>query len=169
MNLMIRNAQKSDIPAVHIITQEAFEKYAHDLGLPKQVSALKETRETILAEMESKTVLIALLDDVPVGCIRYEMLPENIAYISRFGVKLDLHNCGVGKALVQAVEDRVRQLGASALSLHTASKMTALVRFYYGMGFYIHSTGFDRGYVRALFLKELKEVPLHLLDSVLSL
>ena len=44
--------------------------------------------------------------------------------------------------------------GIHTAMLHTASKYKALVRFYYGCGFYIKSTSEDRGYVRALFIKE---------------
>ncbi|MDP4272362.1 MAG: GNAT family N-acetyltransferase, partial [Bacteroidota bacterium] len=44
--------------------------------------------------------------------------------------------------------------GIKRLSLHTASKYHDLVRFYYGRGFYVDSTSRDRGYVRALMVKE---------------
>ena len=83
------------------------------------------------------------------------MVTGKIAYISRFAVRLDVHNCGVGKELVKAAIERATIQGAHIASLHTASKMTALVRLYYGFNFYIHSTSSDRGYIRALFLREL--------------
>jgi predicted N-acetyltransferase YhbS len=155
MNMVIRKAYKEDIPAIHQITREAFAKYAADLGLPHTVSALKETEETILEDMTKKTILIALLDGIPVGSIRYEILPENIAYVSRFGVKLDIQKSGVGRALMEAAEEDLRKQGISLIALHTATKMTSQVRFYYGMGFYVHSTTTDRGYIRGLFCKEL--------------
>lgn len=169
MSLDISIAQAADIPAIHRITQAAFEKYARDLGQPKQVSALKEDPSTILEEMKRKTILNARLEGIPVGVLRYEWFDNRIVYISRFGVQPDLHNCGVGKALILAAEEQVRAQGAALLALHTGSKMTSLVHFYYGMGFYIHSTAFDRGYVRGLFIKELTEGPLPALQSILSL
>jgi hypothetical protein len=46
--------------------------------------------------------------------------------------------------------------GVSKAFLHTASKYSSLVRFYYGCGFYILSTSTERGYVRALMVKEFK-------------
>jgi len=157
MTLEIRKAVEADIPEIFSITREAFEKYARDLGLPHAVSALKETYETIQRDLKTKTILIALLDGIPVGSVRFEVLPGNIAYVSRFGVKLDIQNCGVGKALISAVEKEAREMGLDALTLHTAAKMTALVRFYYGLGFYIHSTTTDRGYIRALLCRDLTE------------
>lgn len=44
--------------------------------------------------------------------------------------------------------------GVKKVYLHAASKYKDLIRFYYGRGFYIDSTTKDRGYVRALLVKE---------------
>lgn len=157
MALIIRKAGQEDISAIHQITKEAFEKYANDLGLPETVSALKENEETILNEMESKTILIAILDGVPVGSIRYEIQPDKSAYISRFGVKLDIQKSGVGRALMEAVEEDLYNKDVDMITLHTATKMTAQIRFYYGLGFYVHSTTTDKGYIRGLLCKELTQ------------
>ena len=91
----------------------------------------------------------------PVGTIRFEMVTGKIAYISRFAVRLDVHNCGVGKELVKTAIELATIQGAHIATLHTASKMTSLVRLYYGFNFYIHSTSSDRGYIRALFYASL--------------
>jgi len=158
MELVIKKASEQDVFTIHDIVQQAFECYARELGLPDKVSALHETPHIILEEMRKKTIFIAWLDGQPVGTIRLEVLPPgNVGYISRFGVRPQVQNCGVGKALIRAVEQEARKLGVCVLTLHTASKMTSLVRFYYGMGFYIHSTSTDRGYIRALMCKELEQ------------
>ena len=155
MNPIIREATVADIPDLLEITREAFEKYAKDAKVPGNLSALSEKYEKVFADLKNKTVLIALLDSQPVGTIRFEMVTGKIAYISRFAVRLDVHNCGVGKELVKAAIERATIQGAHIAALHTASKMTSLVRLYYGFNFYIHSTSSDRGYIRALFLREL--------------
>ena len=90
MKLVIRKAGPEDIPAIHQITQEAFIKYASDLGLPQAISALTETEEIIRQEMSHKTILIAMLDGMPVGSVRYEIIEGKVAYVSRFGVRLDI-------------------------------------------------------------------------------
>ncbi|AOY77704.1 GNAT family N-acetyltransferase [Clostridium formicaceticum] len=105
MDLIIRKADISDIKDIYIITREAFNKYALDLGLPQRVSALKETEETIKDELTNKNILIACLNNEVIGSIRYEIMPGNIAYISRYGVKPNAQNNGIGKALFLAVED----------------------------------------------------------------
>ncbi|MTI57753.1 GNAT family N-acetyltransferase [Geosporobacter ferrireducens] len=154
MNMIIRKADISDIKDICMITREAFKKYALDLGLPQKVSALKETEETIKNEFANKNILIACSINEAIGCIRYEIMPGNIAYISRFAVKPTIQNSGIGKALFLAVEDALIKDNMKAVALHTASKMTALMRFYYSLGFHIHSTASDRGYTRALLCKE---------------
>jgi predicted N-acetyltransferase YhbS len=166
MKLVIRKAGPEDIPAIHQITREAFIKYASDLGLPQAISALTETEEIIRQEMSHKTILIAMLDGMPVGSVRYEIIEGKVAYVSRFGVRLDIQKNGVGRALMEAVEDNVREQGVSMIVLHTATKLSAQVRFYYGMGFYVHSTTTDRGYIRGLFCKELAKSDMSLLSCV---
>lgn len=165
MAVVIRRASGTDAPYILDITYEAFTKYANELrrlhpDLPEgKVAALSETRETILDELRFKTVYIAFADGIPVGSIRYETIGKT-AYISRFGVKLYGQANGVGRALVDIVVEDCIKKGITAIALHTASKMTALIRFYYGRGFYVHSTSNDRGYIRVLLVKELsKESP----------
>ena len=132
----------------------------------RKSGSIKGDPHTIKEEMHKKTIFIAYLDQQPVGTIRFEVLPPGkIGYISRFGVRPHVQNCGVGKALICAVEQEAKEIGVSALTLHTASKMTSSIRFYYGMGFYIHSTSTDRGYIRALLCKELDECEMEDLEA----
>lgn len=164
MKLFIKKAEEHEIPIVHEITQDAFKEYAKNLGLPSAVSALDETYEDIEKDMNDKTIFIAYYKGEAMGSIRYEMATDNIAYITRFGVKTEAQNCGIGRALIDAVEQAAKKSGAHMITLHTASKMMSLIRFYYSMGFYIHSTTTDRGYIRALLCKELVDF----IDPVIS-
>lgn len=155
--LTVRGATRADTPDILAITREAFAKYAYDLdGDHGRVKALHETEDGILQDMQSKYVLVGEIDGVPAGSIRYEFLPSGIGYISRFGVKLTAQSRGMGGALVSAVVSACSEVGMNAVALHTCAKMFSLIRFYYGKGFYIHSTATDRGYLRALLVKELQ-------------
>ena len=151
----IRSANESDVKDILYITKEAFKKYASDLGQPEKVMALKENEATILDELKRKTLLLGFYDGRAVGTVRFEKIPGNLAYITRFGVLPEAQKCGMGRLLISEVCARCAQEGITAVALHTCTKMFPLVRFYYGQGFYIHSTTQDRGYVRGLFLKEL--------------
>ncbi|HEX2926641.1 MAG TPA: GNAT family N-acetyltransferase [Ruminiclostridium sp.] len=153
-SFIIRKATLDDAPAIAVIMQEAFRKYMLDTGLSGTMDALAEGLENIEADILEKEVYIALIDGTPVGTIRIRILPDNTAYISRFGVMLDYHNIGIGKSLMNLADKILKSQGVKKVSLHTASKYRDLIRFYYGRGFYIDSTSTDRGYIRALLVKE---------------
>lgn len=153
-SFIIRKATIEDAPAVQSIIQEAFKKYMEDAGLLGTMEALEESLEHIENDILAKEVFVAFIDSTPVGSIRVQILPDNTAYISRFGVRLEYHNIGIGKAMMNLVDKLLKSRGVKKVSLYTASKYRDLVRFYYGRGFYIDSTTKDRGYVRALLVKE---------------
>ncbi len=150
----IRRAAAEDAAAIKEIMQESFSKYVKDTGLTGTVEALKESCGDIVNDIKNKYVFIAVIDSQAVGSVRVEILPDNTAYITRFGVKLSYNNIGVGKSLMNAVDELLMSKGIKEACLHTASKNFELVRFYYGMGFYIDSTTKNKGYVRALMAKE---------------
>lgn len=151
----VRLANHGDISAIHSITQEAFEKYAKMVG-EAHLDALFETENDIKKDIDEKIVLIALSDKEPVGSLRVELLPDNTAYLTRFGVKINNQNNGIGKSMMNLVDKIMIKKGVKSIALHTGSKITSLIRFYYGRGFYIESTDTSRGYVRAKLVKEYR-------------
>ena len=153
-SFIIRKAITSDASSILHIMRESFKKYMKDTGLTGTLDALEETEQAIIDDIETKEVFIALIDDIPVGTIRIQVLPDNTAYISRFGVMLEYHNIGIGKSLINLADKILKARGVKKVSLHTASKYSELIRFYYGRGFYIESTSNERGYIRALLVKE---------------
>ncbi|RCX18318.1 ribosomal protein S18 acetylase RimI-like enzyme [Anaerobacterium chartisolvens] len=153
-SFIIRRAELQDAEAVKGILQQSFKKYMSDTGLTGTMEALEESVESITDAIDGSLVYIAFIDSVPVGTIRINILPDGTAYISRFGVNLNYHNIGIGKSLMNLADKVLEAKGVKKACLHTASKYRDLVRFYYGRGFYIDSTSKDRGYVRALMVKE---------------
>lgn len=150
----VRRATYDDIDAIEQITHEAFEKYAQMIG-NNNIQALSETKEDIKNAIDNSIVLVAFMDNVPVGSVRVKVNEEDkTAYLSRFGVKVSTQNNGIGKSLMNLVDIKMREIGVKRLMLHTGAKVSSLVRFYYGRGFYIDSTTKDRGYIRALLCKD---------------
>ena len=149
----VRLAREDDIPYIMDITREAFEKYTELAGL-SSIAALSETYEDVKHDIENKIVLIAFSDSTPVGSVRVEVFDDNTAYLSRFGVKVTSQNNGIGKSIMNLVDRIMIKKGVKSISLDTSSKITSLIRFYYGRGFYIDSTDKSRGYVRAHLIKE---------------
>lgn len=152
----VRLATYEDISDIMSITREAFLNY-RDLAGIADTPALTETREDIEKDINSKIVLIAFSDGKPLGSVRLDInKEEKTAYLSRFGVRVTSQNNGIGKTIMNAVDSIMAENGVRQLSLHTASKIASLIRFYYGCGFYIDSTDKSKGYVRALFVKDYK-------------
>jgi len=150
----VRVATYNDIDAIEQITREAFQKYAQMVG-NDNIQALCETKEDIKNDIDNSLVLVAVMDNVPVGSVRVKINEEDkTAYLSRFGVKISSQNNGVGKSLINLVDLKMREMGIKRIMLHTGAKVSSLVRFYYGRGYYIDSTTKDRGYIRALLCKD---------------
>ena len=150
----VRPADYSDIPAIVRITREAFTEYAK-MSPHADPEALRESEEDIRRDIDTKIVLIAVRNDEPVGSVRLAMDEEKkTAYLSRFAVKVTSQNSGIGKSIMNLVDEIMKKYGVKSISLHTDSRLTPLIRFYYGRGFYIASTDSSRGYVRAHLGKE---------------
>jgi ribosomal protein S18 acetylase RimI-like enzyme len=149
----VRLATYDDIPEIMDITKEAFLKYRQMTGVD-YLQALDETYEDIKRDIDTKVVLIAFSDYTPVGSVRVQVFEDGTAYLSRFGVKVTSQNNGIGKSIMNLVDRIMIRKGVKSMSLHTDSKATSLIRFYYGRGFYIDSTDKSRGYIRALLKKE---------------
>ena len=153
----VKHATEDDIPAIHKITQDAFLKYCELAGLNYDIEALTETYKDIKEDIKHKNVFVVRIDDEPVGAVRVEILPDHEAYLSRFAVASSHRNNGIGKILMNVVDKVMREHDVQILRLHTSSKVTALIRFYYGRGFYISGVEYTRGYPRAELIKEYNE------------
>lgn len=153
MGLNMRQATYEDIPKIHEITEKAFKLYIESAQIP-DIPALHETYDDIQADIDSKWVLVAYNNEQIVGSLRIEIKDGGIAYLSRFGVDPDSQNLGIGKSMMHIVDSIMKKCKIRQLQLHTASKITGLIRFYYGRGFYIDSTEKDSGYIRAFLCKD---------------
>lgn len=149
----IRLATEKEIPAIQKITQISFQKYIKNAGLDN-IEALNETYDEIKRDVENKLVFVAFINDIPVGSVRIEIKEDNTAYLSRFGVINQHQNQGVGKSIMSVIDGVMVEKGIKKLELHTAAKYFDLVRFYYGRRFYIKEVSNERGYERALMVKE---------------
>lgn len=151
--ITIKDAMPFDADAIHSILNIAFKDYYTLLGITPV--AISETIDDIKEDIENKTVLIARASNtLTVATVRYHMI-DDVCYISRFGVLPNWQSQGTGDMLMKEVEKKAREIGAHAIMLHSASKLSKQVRYYYGQGFFIYSTNHELGYIRALFIKEL--------------
>jgi predicted N-acetyltransferase YhbS len=151
----IRNAEPKDAARINAVTKKAFALYRDELHSATPVKALGETDDTVKEDILHRKVFVAEQDGEILGAIRYCGLSDKLAYIFRFGVDPDINNLGIGSDLLKRVIDDCEQKGFAAIALHTNSKYYRLARYYYGKQFFVHSTSTEKGYIRALFVKEL--------------
>ncbi len=150
----VRRATLDDVDSIAEITRDAFEKYIKMAGI-ENTPALVETKEDIINDINNKIVYVAFIKNEVVGSMRIELLDKDTAYFSRFGVNTKFQNLGIGKSMMNSLDMELAELNVKRVMLHTASKASPLVRFYYNRGFYIDSTTKDKGYIRALMIKDL--------------
>ena len=168
--LIIEQAKPEQAEEITRVTREAFKIYQDALHSQKDVrmAALTETTVGVLADMKKNTVLAAAESGKVIGAIRIEALSKELAYIYRFAVDPDETSGGVGSRLLAAAIKLCERGGFSAIALHTNSKYYKLARYYYGKGFYVQSTNLEKGYVRALFVKELNNKAVDLSPAYLK-
>jgi len=156
--ILLRRAVPSDAEAVLAITKISFELYAEEVRHRKSIRALYETLEDVRRDIETKYVYVCEMDGELVGSVRFEILSERIAYLSRFAMHPDIQNLGLGGLLLEKVRLECVNLGVRAITLHTASRMRSSVAFYLKNGYYIHSISKSADYIRALMVNELVDM-----------
>jgi predicted N-acetyltransferase YhbS len=152
----VRAAKNTDAEAIKLVTQSAFLLYRDELHSAAPVYALSETADDIARDIAQNVVYVAEEDGKILGAIRYCRLSAQLSYIYRFAVDPATANTGIGTDLLARVVAECEQKGYAAIALHTNSKYYKLARYYYGKQFFVHSTDSSKGYIRALFVKELQ-------------
>lgn len=79
--------------------------------------------------------VIAYLDDEAVGCGAVRRIDPTTAELKRMYVAPAVRGRGIGRALVEALEQQARQLGASRVVLETGTRLAPALRLYEAMGY----------------------------------
>lgn len=157
-SIVFKKAAATDASEIKRVTKKAFIKYAKEIHKENHVEALFETDEQILFDIENKNVYLCEVDGETVGAVRFEILGEGIAYLSRLAVDPEIQSLGIGGLLLEKVRIECEKQDVRAITLHTASKMRSSVSFYLKNGYYIHSITRDKEYIRAFMVNELVEM-----------
>lgn len=161
-------AKFSQAQEINQLTIRAFQQYKEQLNDTVNVKALKETEQDVISDIKNHIVLVAIRHGKIIGCIRVEQLTEELAYIFRFSVAPEESGTGIGSSLLAYAIEECEELNVKAIALHTNTKYYKLARYYYGKNFFVHSTTLDRGYIRALFIKELSDKPYDIMPALLK-
>ena len=157
-SIVFKKAGPQDAADIKSVTRKAFANYAREIRQEKSVAALHETDEAICSDITRKHVYLCEVDGCVAGSVRFEVLREGIAYLSRLAVDPEYQSLGIGGLLLEKVRRECVTLDVRAITLHTASRMRSTVAFYLKNGYYIHSITRDKEYIRAFMVNELTEM-----------
>ena len=79
--------------------------------------------------------LVAYADGAPVGCGAVRRLDERDAELKRMFVQPALRGRGIGRALLAALEEQARRLGAGRLVLETGTRQVEALALYRRAGY----------------------------------
>jgi predicted N-acetyltransferase YhbS len=154
--IQFKKAVDSDAVDILAVTKKSFTLYAEAIHKEGKIDALKETEADIVRDIHKKSVYICKVDGETVGSVRFEVLSEGVAYLSRLAVDPEIQSLGVGGLLLEKVRQECAALGVKAITLYTASKMRSTVSFYLKNGYYIHSITRNKEYIRAFMVNEIE-------------
>ncbi|MEG1860036.1 MAG: GNAT family N-acetyltransferase, partial [Christensenellaceae bacterium] len=101
--ILLIKATENDAPEILAITKLAFDLYAKEIRKRESVAALYETLDDVKNDIRNKNVYIARIDGEMAGSVRFEILTDGIAYLSRFSIDPEAQNLGIGGLLLEKV------------------------------------------------------------------
>ncbi len=144
----ITDATESDVAIIVSLIHRAFEEYRGVLDPPS--GAHSETEETVRTKMTKARVGLARLDNTAIGCVFYEREAEWM-YLSRLAVLPIYRRRGIGHALIEYVEARMREAGLTRVRLGERLALPHLRAMYEQQGYKIVELGTHPGYAAPTF------------------
>lgn len=131
-DIQLRPATAADIPAVLLVTAAAYAPYAGRLTPPS--SALNETEQAVRRYLQKGGVIVAEVDGRIVGAVRYEPYADYV-YLGRLAVLPEYQGRGIGRRLVEAVEEWAALLGLDEVRLGVRLELTENRDLYRHLGY----------------------------------
>jgi GNAT superfamily N-acetyltransferase len=85
--------------------------------------------------VDTETVVVAALDDVPVGCGCFKAFDAETVELKRFFVDPDRRGAGIGRAVITTLEAWAKELGYRAAVLETGVEQARAIALYEGAGY----------------------------------
>jgi ribosomal protein S18 acetylase RimI-like enzyme len=157
--ISIRRATLDDAPGILECLRAAFEPY-RDSYTPAAFEDTVLSAGTIQSRLTGMSVFVAVSGTgAIVGTIGGNRVGHAEGHIRGMAVHPDVAGTGVAQALLQAVENELRQRGCTRLSLDTTTPLERAVRFYVRNGF--RATGVIRDFFGMPLFEYVKQLPEH--------
>jgi ribosomal protein S18 acetylase RimI-like enzyme len=138
MNLQIRLATREEAPLVHQIMQAAFAEYTGVLNPPS--GANRETVADVEGSMAQGGAIIAWKDQSATGSARFR-LELDYFYIGRVAVLPNFRGAGIGRALMEYLEQLAVKKGLLTIHLSVRMSLPQNLQFYEKLGYSVHEIG----------------------------
>jgi ribosomal protein S18 acetylase RimI-like enzyme len=142
-DLILRQATQADVAVIVNLIRQAFEEYRGRLDPPS--GAHEETEERVRLKMASSQVVVVLAGDVPVACVFYERESDYL-HFHRLSVLPAYRRRGVGRLLIDYVENRARALGLTGVRLGVRLALERLRSYYDRLGYRFREYRTHSGY-----------------------
>jgi GNAT superfamily N-acetyltransferase len=116
------------------------------------------TADSLRDKARRETGFVALKGDRIVGCV-FALEKVTEFYVGKLAVAPDCQGQGIGRWLMQAVEDLARSRGKAAIELQTRIELTANHAAFARFGFYETERTAHEGYARPTSITMRKAIP----------
>ena len=154
MEIKIELAEVGDSDLVYQITKQAFQDYLGP-AFSSLVPALQESKTDVINDIKNKKVLLAYVDGEAAGSVRFYAINDREYHLGRLGVLNKFKGKNIGKKLIKAVEEQVKESGGRSLTLISAYQKRKLLHFYQRLGYQIEEIREDEDYTRVKLKKQL--------------
>lgn len=168
--ILVRRALCREADEIHRLVSDSMKTYRTLSGIPEnRLESSSETPADTRKAMREGIVLVATDPSLGiVGTVRLMTRTGNfftgssffgsngdtkVIYFTRFAVRQDARNQGIGSLLISEGEKFAASKGLPAIFLHTSLRNESTVAFYLSRGFEMDSVDTSRGYPRGLFFK----------------
>lgn len=139
--MIIREAQSRDVKRLHALVERAYRGDSARAGWTHEADLLGGQRTDVDALIDiisdqRQRILLALNNDVPVGCVQISRKDEQTAYLGLLTVDPDRQTHGLGRQLITAAEmQAVRLFASSIMEMTVIRQRTELIAYYERRGY----------------------------------
>lgn len=155
---LIRPAALEEAPVITELLRTAFAEYKGKLDPPS--GAHSESVETVRGLLRSESSFVAILDGEMVGVVFFRAHSDHAyeVYLHRLAVLPHARRYGIGRALIDAVEQSAREMGADWVTLNVRIALPANRIYYLNRGYRVTGFAAHPGYSAPTYAMMRKRV-----------
>jgi predicted N-acetyltransferase YhbS len=155
MEINLREAEEKEAPEILHVMQAAFREYKQTLDPPSGVH--HETIESIKQKFQTGNFIVAEINHEIVGSVFYQNKGSYVD-LGRLSVVPKYRRQGIGKMLINEVEEKATQNQIPNVRLGVRIVLTGLRQYYEGLGYKIISFETHQGYSEPTYILMQKAV-----------